>query len=117
MNDAPEKIWAMQFDKPVDANSQGTWGTVNGLERKPRTEYTRTDIADARIAELQDARDLGIIQGDIVAHLTVVSLTARVAELKAALLWISLGPGYTETPNEAVLEMMRVASKAMKEKP
>jgi hypothetical protein len=55
MSDAPEKIWAMQFDEPVDANSQGTWGTVNGLERKQRTEYTRTDIANARIAKLEAA--------------------------------------------------------------
>jgi hypothetical protein len=109
MRDAPENIWA------IDYEGERLWETE--CHGPSLTEYTRTDIADARIAELQDARDLGIIQGDIVAHLTVVSLTARVAELKAALLWISLGPGYTETPNEAVLEMMRVASKAMKEKP
>jgi hypothetical protein len=55
MTDAPENIWAMQFDEPVDANSQGTWGTVSGLERKQRTGYTRTDIANARIAELESA--------------------------------------------------------------
>jgi hypothetical protein len=37
--------------------------------------YTRTDIAQAR--------DLGIIEGDAVAHMLVVSLQARVAELEA----------------------------------
>jgi hypothetical protein len=58
MSDAPEAIWAMQFDEPVNANSQGTWGTVNGLERKQRTEYVRKDLhdtANARIAELEAA--------------------------------------------------------------
>jgi hypothetical protein len=39
----------------------------------------------ARIEELEAARDFGIIEGDIVAHLQVVALTARVEELTAAL--------------------------------
>tara|TARA_R110000851_G_scaffold12862_2_gene44283 strand:- start:15796 stop:16029 length:234 start_codon:yes stop_codon:yes gene_type:complete len=48
--------------------------TPNGFVNKP-TEYTLTDIAQAR--------DLGIIEGDAVAHMLVVSLQARVAELEA----------------------------------
>ena len=35
------------------------------------------------------------------------------AILIEALAWISLGPSYDETKEEAVLEMMRVASKAL----
>jgi hypothetical protein len=39
----------------------------------------------AKIEELEAARDFGIIEGDAVAHLQVVALTARVEELTAAL--------------------------------
>jgi hypothetical protein len=82
MTDAPEKIWAKTN---FDYYELGLYGDWYGDGVQGGTEYTRTDIADARIAKLQDAQDLGIIQGDIVAHLTVVALTARVAELEAAL--------------------------------
>ena len=41
--------------------------------------------AIAKIEELEAARDFGIIEGDAVAHLQVVALTARVEELTAAL--------------------------------
>jgi hypothetical protein len=40
---------------------------------------------------------------------------ARIAKLRKALVWISLGPGYNETKEEAVLEMMRVATEAVGE--
>lgn len=49
---------------------------------------------------------------------TVTSLweaRARIVELERALSWISLGPGYSETREGAALEMMRVASEALKE--
>jgi hypothetical protein len=49
------------------------------------TEYTRSDIAQAQIDKLE-----------------------------TALTWISLGPSYYETPEGAVLEMMRGASEALK---
>lgn len=49
MSDAPKTIWAMQFDEPVSANSQGVWGTVNGLERTPRKEYTLTSSVSEQL--------------------------------------------------------------------
>jgi hypothetical protein len=45
----------------------------------------RRETDKARIAELEAARDFGIIEGDVVAHLTVVALQTRVEELEAAL--------------------------------
>jgi hypothetical protein len=46
MTDAPEKIWAWNT-----ANCDGDWTIAEGQG----TEYTRTDIAQARIAELEVA--------------------------------------------------------------
>ena len=50
MNDAPEKIWA------TGNNTTGSWNhTPLSLRIAPvQTEYTRTDIAQARIDELED---------------------------------------------------------------
>jgi hypothetical protein len=79
MTDAPEKIW-VDYSTHIE-----NYCHIDSEDSGGYTGYTRTDIAQARIAELQDAQDLGIIQGDIVAHLTVVALTARTAELEAAL--------------------------------
>ena len=53
-------------------------------------KFTRQE---ARIAELEKARDLGIIEGDVVAHMNVVSLQARVAELEAALMFYAVQVG------------------------
>jgi hypothetical protein len=85
MSNAPENIWV---GSDICHDSFGPEPDIwkdEASSYETDIKYTRTDIADARIAELQDARDLGIIQGDIVAHLTVVALTARTAELEAAL--------------------------------
>jgi hypothetical protein len=79
MNDAPETKWL---------TPNGGLPTGAPWPKSELVEYTRTDIAQARIAEL-----------------------------RAALTWISLGPGYFETKEEAVLEMMRVSSEALKAKP
>lgn len=46
MTEAPERIWALPFDEPQSANSLGTWGVVNGLEKTPRIEYVRKDVTD-----------------------------------------------------------------------
>jgi hypothetical protein len=43
----------------------------------------------------------------------VIQRDHRIRELEAALTWISLGPGYYETKEEAVLEMMRVSAAAI----
>jgi hypothetical protein len=43
------------------------------------------------------------------------AMQAKIETLSLALVWISLGPGYGETKEESVLEMMRVASKALKD--
>jgi hypothetical protein len=81
MNDAPEKIWRWDVY---------AWDHIIEYSEFPvisenSIEYTRSDIAQARIDKLE-----------------------------TALTWISLGPSYYETPEGAVLEMMRVASEALK---
>jgi Lar family restriction alleviation protein len=48
---------------------------------------TRTDISQARTAELEEARDLGIIEGDVVAQLLVVVQQAQIEGLEASLEW------------------------------
>jgi hypothetical protein len=78
MTDAPETIW-------TTGNSQtGSWNNSD-VRYCPGTKYTRTDISQARIAQLEEARDLGIIEGDLVAQLLVVAQQARIAELETAL--------------------------------
>jgi hypothetical protein len=109
MTDTPDKIWAWRSDD-FDA---GGWTLSDDFAASSKTEYLRYDkhtayMADmtaaytgsckridkyreqhetdkARIAELEAARDFGIIEGDAVAHLKVVSLQASVEELAAAL--------------------------------
>jgi hypothetical protein len=54
--DAPERIWALQFDEPRDANTLGVWGAVNGLEKTQRTAYVRADLHDAAQAEIAKLR-------------------------------------------------------------
>tara|TARA_R110000772_G_scaffold6483_3_gene22630 strand:+ start:1764 stop:2006 length:243 start_codon:yes stop_codon:yes gene_type:complete len=50
MTDAPEKIWAY----PTQSKSRiGIWRSDDDLAVS--TEYTRSDIAQARISELEDA--------------------------------------------------------------
>jgi hypothetical protein len=87
MNDAPKKIWAWDFmvSKQNEFMTGGWHNETEDIDSDKETEYTRSDIAQARIEKLQDAIDLGVIQGDVVAHLTVVSLTARTEELEAVL--------------------------------
>jgi hypothetical protein len=51
MNDAPEKIWAWYFlYEKQNAVMKGGWDNVKD---HACTEYTRTDIAQARIDELE----------------------------------------------------------------
>jgi hypothetical protein len=51
MNDAPEKIWA---HAPTTFDEMDVWQTS---ETDGAIEYTRTDVTDARITELE--RELG----------------------------------------------------------
>jgi hypothetical protein len=48
MTDAPEKIWAY-------AGSFKMWRDHNTARGQRQTEYTRTDVTDARIEELESA--------------------------------------------------------------
>ena len=43
----------------------------------------RAKAAEARIAELEAARDLGVIEGDVVAHMNVVSLHGELMAAKS----------------------------------
>lgn len=47
------------------------------------------------------------------AFRTMEEAADRIDALERALEWISLGPGYHESKEDAVLEMMRVASAAL----
>jgi hypothetical protein len=73
MSDAPETIWRWAVQNCVFFIEYSDLPVIS----EHLNEYTRTDIAQAR--------DLGIIEGDAVAHMLVVSLQARVAELEAEL--------------------------------
>jgi hypothetical protein len=57
MNDAPEKIWAMaSIDaKWSDAHATNHQPYVNDITAPFIFEYTRSDVAQARIAELEAA--------------------------------------------------------------
>jgi hypothetical protein len=57
-------------------------------------------------------RDVGPYADHIIR--CVRAYEVEIERLRLELFWISLGPGYTETPSDAVLEMMRVASEALK---
>jgi hypothetical protein len=79
----PETIWAWHFlhEKQNDV-MKGGWDNVKD---HTCTEYTRTDISQARIAQLEAARDLGIIEGDVAAQLLVVAQQAQIEGLESAL--------------------------------
>jgi hypothetical protein len=47
----------------------------------------REQHLEVRIVELEAARDLGVIGGDVAAQLLVVSQQARIAELEETLKW------------------------------
>ena len=51
MTDAPEKIWAW---KSADDFGYGGWSLTDDWEAALKTEYTRTDIAQARIATARE---------------------------------------------------------------
>jgi hypothetical protein len=85
MNDAPETIWVGSDICHDNFGPEPNIWKDEGSSYETDIKYTRSDIAQARIEKLQDAIDLGVIQGDVVAHLTVVSLTARTEELEAVL--------------------------------
>jgi hypothetical protein len=56
MTDAPDKIYAWES---ADDCGHGGWSLTDDWEATSKTEYTRTDISQARIAELEDALALG----------------------------------------------------------
>tara|TARA_R110001606_G_scaffold221234_1_gene368978 strand:+ start:1269 stop:1517 length:249 start_codon:yes stop_codon:yes gene_type:complete len=58
MTNAPEKIWAY-------AGSFKMWRDHKTDATHIQTEYTRTDVCDARIKELEGA--LRVIEGGVVA--------------------------------------------------
>jgi hypothetical protein len=73
----------------------------------------------SRIKLLIDAlREIGsrdcTAEFDGTDHHSIMVAAAEIERLRAALTWISLGPGYYETKEKAVLEMMRKASETLK---
>jgi hypothetical protein len=59
MTDAPKKIWV------TASVAIKHWMDIPSLNRAPRIEYTRTDISQARIAELEAAlSDIAQMHGD-----------------------------------------------------
>tara|TARA_R110000764_G_scaffold4541_24_gene18649 strand:+ start:3716 stop:4054 length:339 start_codon:yes stop_codon:yes gene_type:complete len=95
MTDAPEKIWA---DKEFGYNDwdAGTFCTVSD----GGTEYTRTDIADARYNKLE-RKAVNLTE-------TQMQWEARIAELEALLLraedtigksWVTIYPDMEEEFN------------------
>ena len=56
MTDAPEKIWAAPpWNDEGWESGAGEWDVSEGWAVDRKVEYTRADIAQARIAELQEA--------------------------------------------------------------
>ena len=99
MTDAPEKIWAKE--------GHDSWGQYGDWYRDNKgggTEYTRIDVSDARIAELERSRDNWMLMVGKVAAIIPLKDTigatatlgdmieyfkgnqARIAELEAALM-------------------------------
>jgi hypothetical protein len=140
MNDAPEKIW-VHYEKETDDAVWSEYPYTDGLDGFTHYgEYTRSDLAqhltvlpneqfDNFLAAWEDTstnfnlsgwierrkRDVGPYADHIIS--SVSAYEVEIERLRLELFWISLGPGYTETPSDAVLEMMRVASEALKETP
>jgi hypothetical protein len=99
MTDAPKTIWLLDTftasegvaKEPSRFSLKETmWhhdDTVTQLQTKlaevERTGQEYIDALKARIDELDAARDFGILGGDVVAHMNVVSLQASHIELKA----------------------------------
>jgi hypothetical protein len=54
MTDAPETIYAWQSGLDF---GYGGWSLTNDFEASSKTEYTRTDISQARIGQLEAALD------------------------------------------------------------
>jgi hypothetical protein len=56
MNDAPKKIWAWDFmvSKQNEFMTGGWHNETEDIDSAKETEYTRSDIAQARIADLED---------------------------------------------------------------
>jgi TRAP-type C4-dicarboxylate transport system substrate-binding protein len=81
MSDAPESIYA--WDSAGDF-VYGGWSLTDDWEATSKTEYTRTDISQARIAELE-ARNGKL--GEAVAYATqkFTHQEAQIAELADAL--------------------------------
>ena len=72
MTDAPETIW-------TTGNSQtGSWNDSD-VRHCPGTEYTRADIAQAKIAELENA--LAAASG------TIAAMRERATEIEAIVSW------------------------------
>jgi hypothetical protein len=84
MTDAPETIWAVS-DVNISAQITDVYAqnTPDGFVDKP-TEYTRTDISQARFAELETRNGK---LGDAVAYATqkFTHQEARISQLEGAL--------------------------------
>jgi hypothetical protein len=111
MNDAPEKIW-VDYSPHTES-----YGHVDSEDCGGYTEYTRSDIDQYLTVLPQEQFDNFLAVCGDTSSLPYNLAQARIEKLEAALTWISLGPSYYETPDGAVLEMMRVASEALKETP
>jgi hypothetical protein len=81
MTEAPTTLYVTP--EPIEGYECWTGCLSFETDCEEGVSYTRSDISNAQIAELETARDLGIVEGDAVAHLKVISLQARVAELEA----------------------------------
>jgi predicted transcriptional regulator len=81
MTDAPEKIWVWLSE---DDFGYGGWSLTDDLEAASKTEYTRTDISQARIAH---ALSMVANGDDDILKLDAELQTSqtRVASLEAAL--------------------------------
>jgi hypothetical protein len=56
MTDLPEKIWvAPPHDDPLWKSGAGEWDVSEDWAVENKVAYTRTDLAEARIAELEAA--------------------------------------------------------------
>jgi hypothetical protein len=69
----------------LEAKADHAWSKVAESDTASIAQVAESISNLSRIAELEAARDFGIIEGDAVAHLKVVALQTRVEELTAAL--------------------------------
>jgi hypothetical protein len=87
MTDAPETIWAWPHDDKRGWYAGGCSTEVNlgmlGKQADEQFEYTRTDISQARVAELEGSLDRAEMNCQYLAQ-EVEARQARIAQLEAA---------------------------------